>query len=175
MTKKLSLIDVDPIMDNYIPKKLSLSKELLITLKCYKDDIVYFFHNIKDGIQNIIYYLPVIWKDKCWDFEYFFLELLRYKLINTRNGLIKENIIADIENVKDEINTLLNYINEYKNSYEKFEDENQDLLHKIQDTQDKNLKDKLIKEYCIKCQMYEISSRNKVFDYLKENCGKWWS
>ena len=174
----LTLVDVDfndLVIDTSNSKDFTWQEEFIINIEYIYSTIRIFFRDIQNGIKNICYYFPVIWKDRYWDFEYFFLELLRYKLINTRDGLIKENIIADIENVKDEINILLNYINEYKNSDKKFEDENQDLLHKIQDTQDKDLKDKLIKEYCIKCQMYEISSRNKIFDYLKENCDKWWS
>lgn len=38
------------------------------------------YYNIKRGIQNFIYWLPVIWKDRDWD-SYYILEILRKKII----------------------------------------------------------------------------------------------
>ena len=35
--------------------------------------------NIKQGIKNIIYWLPVIWKDRHWDHHYIY-EILKHKL-----------------------------------------------------------------------------------------------
>ena len=40
------------------------------------DNIKYTFFCIKYGIENIIYYLPIVWKDRDWDNEYI-LDLLK--------------------------------------------------------------------------------------------------
>ena len=37
------------------------------------------YHNIKDGITNLIYWFPVIWKQRDWDGSYIY-ELLLHKL-----------------------------------------------------------------------------------------------
>lgn len=39
----------------------------------------YLHKNIKSGIQNIIYWLPIIWKDRHWD-DHFIFEVLKHKL-----------------------------------------------------------------------------------------------
>lgn len=38
-----------------------------------------FLYNIKQGIRNIIYWLPIIWRDRNWDYSHF-LEILKHKL-----------------------------------------------------------------------------------------------
>ena len=39
-----------------------------------------FYHKyLKEGIKNIIYWLPIIWKDRHWDSHYIF-EILKHKL-----------------------------------------------------------------------------------------------
>ena len=45
----------------------------------WKFDGRYIHKEIKRGIQNIIYWLPVIWKDRHWDDHYIF-EILKHKL-----------------------------------------------------------------------------------------------
>jgi len=42
-----------------------------------------FIYNLTQGIRNIIYWLPVIWRDRNWDYSYF-LEILRHKLYAIR-------------------------------------------------------------------------------------------
>ena len=36
---------------------------------------------IKHGIRNLIYWLPVIWKDRWWN-DYYIYAILRHKLLN---------------------------------------------------------------------------------------------
>jgi hypothetical protein len=40
----------------------------------------YLITNIKLGVKNIIYWFPIIWKDRNWDFKYT-LDILKHKLI----------------------------------------------------------------------------------------------
>jgi len=37
------------------------------------------FYDIKNGIKNLITWFPIIWKDRNWDYEFFF-DLLKFKL-----------------------------------------------------------------------------------------------
>ena len=45
----------------------------------WRFDGKYIHKEIKCGIQNIIYWLPVIWKDRHWD-DHFIFEVLKHKL-----------------------------------------------------------------------------------------------
>ena len=45
----------------------------------WKHDGKYLHKEIKWGIQNLIYWLPIIWKDRHWDSHYVF-EVLKHKL-----------------------------------------------------------------------------------------------
>ena len=45
----------------------------------WKHDGKYLHKEIKWGIQNLIYWLPIIWKDRNWDGHYIF-EVLKHKL-----------------------------------------------------------------------------------------------
>jgi hypothetical protein len=176
MKNKLTLLDVDPPewLDK-IDRKTSFIENIQINLGYIATSIRMFFNNIYYGVKNVFYYFPVIWKDRYWDFEYFFLQILKYKLRNTRDGIYSEDIIKEKNEVKEEINTLLEYINTFENSTDIFEDNNQNLLLQIKNEEDEYIKDNLVKDYVIKSTMFEINSFNKIFDYLKENCGKWWS
>jgi len=49
-------------------------------------DIRYFFRDIKKGVENLIIWFPVIWKDRWWD-HWFFYVILHKKL-----SLMEENI-----------------------------------------------------------------------------------
>lgn len=39
------------------------------------NDIKYFFRDIKHGIENLITWFPIIWKDRWWDHWFFFVVL----------------------------------------------------------------------------------------------------
>ncbi len=176
--KRLTLLDVDPpevIFDKTFDKEFTWQEEFIITLEHIYSSIRIFFRNICFGVKNLFYYFPVIWHDRYWDFEYFFLQFLKYKLKSTRDGLVKENIIADINEVEQEINVLLSNIDNYENALDIFETNNQELLYKIKTEQNEDIKKELIREYCLKDRIYELEQFNKIFDYLKENCRKWWS
>jgi hypothetical protein len=172
---KLTLLDVDPPeWLNKITRKFSFKEEIEIYFENIFMSIRVFFRNIYFGVKNLFYYLPVVWTDRYWDFEYFFFQFLKYKLRNTREGIVRAKVIKEADTVGKEITTLLNYIDTYEDSLNIFEENNQDLLKKIKDEKDKEEKDKLVTEFVLKNRMFELDSYNRIFDYLKENCGKWW-
>jgi len=62
-----------------------------------------FFRNIKYGIENLIIWFPVIWKDRNWDQVYIY-EIFKYKLEQTEKLLRKYghhvNADHDADNIK---------------------------------------------------------------------------
>ena len=70
MDKKdfLRLEDVyKPFNENRFNFELTPWEEIEITFKHYADNVRIFLKNIVRGIKNLVYYLPVIWKDRDWD------------------------------------------------------------------------------------------------------------
>lgn len=45
----------------------------------WKFEGTYWYRNLKQGIKNLWYWLPVIWKDRDWDHHYIY-EVLKHKL-----------------------------------------------------------------------------------------------
>ena len=135
----LKFSDVAPFdFSEYTSKKFNILEELEIEFQHLLDQVRIFFRNIRVGIQNLIYYYPVIshclktvWKDRYWDYEYFFLQFLKFQLISTRDGILKEDLIVGAPNVADEINHMLELINVYEHYDDIFEGNNQEMIEQI--------------------------------------------
>ena len=180
----LKFSDVVPFdFSKYTSKKFNILEELEIEFQYLFDQVRIFFRNIRVGIQNLIYYYPVIshclktvWKDRYWDYEYFFLQFLKFQLISTRDGILKEDLILETPNVADEINHMLELINVYEHYDDIFEGNNQETLAQIGILGlDEETKNERIKNYVIKLNMFEQKCYNDMMSYLSENMRKWWS
>ena len=180
----LKFSDVVPFdFSKYTSKKFNILEELEIEFQHLYDKVRIFFRNIRVGIQNLIYYYPVIshclktvWKDRYWDYEYFFLQFLKFQLISTRDGILKEDLILEAPNVVDEINHMLELINVYEHYDDIFEGNNQEMLEQIGILGlDEETKNERIKNYVIKLNMFEQKCYNDMMSYLSENMRKWWS
>ena len=180
----LKFSDVAPFdFSKYTFKKFNILEELEIEFQYLLDQVRIFFRNIRVGIQNLIYYYPVIshclktvWKDRYWDYEYFFLQFLKFQLISTRDGILKEDLILEAPNVVDEINHMLELINVYEHYDDIFEGNNQEMLEQIGILGlDEETKNERIKNYVIKLNMFEQKCYNDMMSYLSENMRKWWS
>ena len=180
----LKFSDVVPFdFSKYTSKKFNILEELEIEFQYLFDQVRIFFRNIRVGIQNLIYYYPVIshclktvWKDRYWDYEYFFLQFLKFQLISTRDGILKEDLILETPNVVDEINHMLELINVYEHYDDIFEGNNQETLAQIGILGlDEETKNERIKNYVIKLNMFEQKCYNDMMSYLSENMRKWWS
>ena len=180
----LKLSDVVPFdFSKYTSKKFNIFEELEIEFQYLFDQVRIFFRNIRVGIQNLIYYYPVIshclktvWKDRYWDYEYFFLQFLKFQLISTRDGILKEDLIVGAPNVADEINHMLELINVYEHYDDIFEGNNQEMIEQIGILGlDEETKNERIKNYVIKLNMFEQKCYNDMMSYLSENMRKWWS
>ena len=180
----LKFSDVAPFdFSEYTSKKFNILEELEIEFQHLLDQVRIFFRNIRIGIQNLIYYYPVIshclktvWKDRYWDYEYFFLQFLKFQLISTRDGILKEDLIVGAPNVADEINHMLELINVYEHYDDIFEGNNQEMIEQIGILGlDEETKNERIKNYVIKLNMFEQKCYNDMMSYLSENMRKWWS
>ena len=145
----------------------------LETKKLFKD-IYIFFRNISIGIKNVVYYFPVIWKDRHWDYE-FLLEIMRKKLINMRDGIHKDDLVLETSRIVNQINNTLTDIDDFYNAMDLFEIQTYDDLVKIRDTKDKKEKDKLLKDWYIRQIEFENECWNKIWDGIKENARGWWT
>ena len=45
----------------------------------WKFEGTYWYRNLKQGIKNLWYWFPIIWKDRHWDQDYIY-EVLKHKL-----------------------------------------------------------------------------------------------
>ena len=79
------------------------------------------YRNIKTGIKNLIIWLPIIWKDRWWDYTFLY-EILRFKLIlmekKFRNYGIHKFADRDADNIKRCIMILNRILDD--NYYENF-------------------------------------------------------
>ena len=73
--KQLSILDVTDRPEWTYNYKFTLWDEIVIEFKHIFANITGFWHNLTYGIKNLIYYFPVIWNDRYWDYEYM-LDLL---------------------------------------------------------------------------------------------------
>lgn len=170
--KKLTLLDVD------IPFTLCESKSTSLEDFWYElinklTDIKIFFRDIIIGVKNIFYYLPIIWKDRYWDYSYT-LDLLVHKLEQQKKGFIKNQITADTPQIVEQINEIIHKIHRYNNSFEYFEDENQDFLYQIKEEKDEYKKEELISKFITNSYEYENKCWNDIFDSLKKYMRNFW-
>lgn len=61
-----------------------------------------FIISIKDGIENIIIWFPIIWKDRDWD-QWFLYTILKFKLSNMEKYYRKYGISANSEKTANQI------------------------------------------------------------------------
>ena len=183
-SKTLKLSDVAPLkIEGYTDRKLTKFEQFKVQVKHLYSKVDIFFNNICVSIQNLKHYYPVIshclktvWKDRYWDYEYFFLQFLKFQLISTRDGILKEDLILEAPNVADEINHMLELINVYEHYDDIFEGNNQEMIEQIGVLGlDEETKNERIKNYVIKLNMFEQKCYNEMMDYLRDNLRKWWS
>lgn len=80
----------------------------------YEKRIVFPFKDFKSGIKNLIKWFPIVWKDRDWDDAYI-LYVLKFKLANTRDRILKNDIIIDEDQneIKRDITICVNLIDSF--------------------------------------------------------------
>lgn len=172
--KQLSILDVTDRPEWMYNYKFTLWDEIVIEFKHIFASITGFWHNLTYGIKNLIYYFPVIWNDRHWDYE-FMLDLLERKIKQMRDGIKKDNILAKTDEYVKQMNDALWYITCFKEAWDRFEMMSQNRLKEIQDETDEKVKDKMVRQYYIDSVNYENEQWDKIWDIIKEYGRHWWN
>lgn len=118
-------------------------------------------YKIKNFIRNVkklIHWIPIIWKDRDWDY-YFIYEVLKQKLIEQERFIREDGI--HLYN-KEDANTL-------KTAIEMIE------VVQVEHHIDKYLSSKeWTEEGLIKSAADHDKAREDLFKYLSDNIEKWW-
>lgn len=174
--KHLSILDVNipDWMPNIKPVERDFIEDLgLETEKLFKD-IYIFFRNISIGIKNIIYYFPVIWNDRHWDYE-FLLDIVEVKIKNMREGINKDDLVVETPKIVSQMDKTLAKIQGYRDAFERFEIQSYNDLIKIRDSKDDIEKSILIKRWYTNQVNFENKCWDEIWDSIKENGRGWWN
>lgn len=132
--------------------------------------IQYFFHDLINGIKNIFIYLPIIWKDRDWDYL-FLLDLISFKLKRMQKCFKKYSCSVDskedIENMQKVIDLIKTY-NDLDN-FSFYGDE----VEKIEKS---NIEDKeyYIHRYYRAIYDLENATFEGIFYFLSKYLRGWW-
>lgn len=119
-------------------------------------------------IKKIIEWLPVLWRDEDWDFEYM-LDMLEYKLKRISNEIHKNNIIAKEaqREVFIGINQTLDHIKNYRNDTEAFKEIHGDFYIPI------DYKHEKLPDGCYRMITINENTRLPLTEEEDEAYGKW--
>lgn len=158
----------------HVPNQTTLwYEDIIISICAFCDKVKSELRSFYIGVKNIIEYMPIIYKDRDWDYE-FILDILKYKLERTRNRIKEDNIFIGADRVVEEISTQIKLIDDYRNNYELYESSHQSLVKKIANAKTQENKDKYIKQYYTNMYKEENRAWCKIFDYMKEHMRAWW-
>lgn len=132
---------------------------------------------IIEKIIKIIQYIPILWRDEDWDYEYL-LDLISFKLNKMKKCLIKNNIVEhnQLRAMIISINQCLDHIENYQDpTVSKFTKLYGECPVKItfgqELTEEEN---ELCHEYFLKHHNFEQDEWNKIWDTIKEHGQSWW-
>lgn len=155
------------------------------------NNITTFYYNVKNGISNICKWLPVIWKDRNWDY-YFIYVILHKKLTLMKNTFNSDKVhIENNDIIVDEINIVLksldnlikdNYCDEeYEEYYNergemKFEKTENGMYRLVDDRPEEEIKksNKKLHELFSKEEMLRNKDLDIVFSTMKDKILGWW-
>lgn len=146
-------------------------------------------------IKKIIDYIPILWNDEDWDFEYLLL-LLRFKLNKIKDCIHENDIIVKHEQreIFIGINQAMNHIDNYLNSDEAFEEYAPKMPFEASFKTEKNNEgcynliilnkqiqkpltkeeDELYNKYLIDKINFQQKEWELIFDTIKQEGQKWW-
>ena len=82
--------DIFEEWDDIKDKQSGVGKKLRYFRNLWFTEGRYLFYSFKRGVKNIIYWVPIIWRDRNWDSHYIF-EILKHKLILQSNYISKND------------------------------------------------------------------------------------
>jgi len=155
------------------------------------------FRNIKYGIENLILWFPIIWRDRNWDHVYIY-DIFRHKLDLMEKNIRKYGNHVDAEKDSDKIKICVNLLdrllkdkyhnNAYKDYYKKWgetqiewgdENKSGSSLVKITHPNVKTDKDKKEeRKHYKRCMDHEQYLKEQDLDLLfktmRKHIQKWW-
>lgn len=170
--KQLSILDVTE-KPEWFDYKLTTLEKIEVEIKYIYSKITSFWHNLTYGIKNLIYYFPIIWNDRHWDYEYM-LDLLEAKIKQMRDGINKDNILANTDEYVKQMDDVLWHIICFKEASDRFEAMSQDKLIAIQNETDKSKKEELIRLYYTDSVNYEDEQWCSIWEKISDNGRHWW-
>lgn len=126
--------------------------------------MIYKIKRFFEKIFRIIDYLPILWNDEDYDFEYI-LPILRKKVDRIGKKIYKNKIIAPYENVYQETRDFIRAIDNYQNHFELYEE----IFGLAEDYKSENEK-----EYYINLYKFEVQRWNEIWNIIKKRGRGWW-
>ena len=148
-------------------------------------------------IIKIFQYLPLLWKDEDWDFQYL-LDLIEFKLKRIKKCIRQNNIIVEheINEIEQGINKTLDAINKYNDditffpmldpeelfNVEMFWKRNDDrntssMCYRFFDGKEVPKDHEFFKyqtKFITRRYYWQQACWNRIFDTMKKNAQKWW-
>lgn len=120
---------------------------------------MYRVKNFIRNVKRVFHWLPIIWKDRDWDY-YFIYEMLKQKLIRVEAYILKDGIHLFNEADAASIRKAIEMIEEVQYEYhiDKFLSESKDW--------DNDKMMKAIEDH--------DKARKDLFEYLSNNIDQWW-
>jgi len=109
-------------------------------------------------IRNVIRWIPIIWRDRDWDY-YFIYEILKQKLINQEQYIREQGIHVFNKADADSIRTAIEMIDKVQHEYHI--DKYLSGWNWNMDDMNQSLED------------HDVA-REELFQYLSDNIEKWW-
>ena len=102
------------------------------------------------------------------------LDLLEVKIKQMRNGIKKDNVLANTDEYVKQMDDVLWHITCFKEASDRFEAMSQDKLIAIQNETDKSKKEELIRWYYTDSVNYEDEQWNLIWEKISDNGRHWW-
>jgi hypothetical protein len=143
------------------------------------------YYDITIGISNIIAYIPIIWRDRDFDENYFHL-LMRFKLIRMEKAIRNGHTLdadKDADNIQHAIDLLnkITGVNEYDYSeealkpfYAKYPDCDHISWYKTGTFADIEEKKKLHSECDKKEEEMEKADLDELYSFLRKHVNEFW-
>jgi hypothetical protein len=77
-------------------------------------------NNIIQGIKNLLYWFPIIWKDRNFD-QHFIYEILKHKLKYQSKSILKNNIHTSAERNSRIMNICISLIDKVQSEFYLYE------------------------------------------------------
>jgi hypothetical protein len=150
-----------------------------------------FIRNIKYGVHNLRYWLPVIWKDRNWDHQFIY-DMLHHKM-NSMEKSFRHGGFIGHEKEADRIKVCVNLLDRlkkdeygemaYKDYYDKWGEPDFNvsdkgictfIYSKDPNDEDKNERDKDFRSKMHKKEYMMDQDLGMLFDIMKKRIRYWW-